>query len=48
MAGVVSVGAIEVGDLLRFGPLDDTSDGRRHEFLFLYPDVRRIVEQSQV
>ena len=42
MAGEVSVGAIGAGDSLRLGPSDDTSDGRRHDLVCLYPVLRRI------
>ena len=42
MEGVVSVGAIGAGDLLRLVPTDDTSNGRIHNLLCTYPVLRRI------
>ena len=48
MAVGVSAGAIDTGDLLRLGPSGDTSDGRRHDLLCPYPDMRRIVARSRV
>ena len=48
MSGGVSVGAINDGDLMRLGPSDDTSDGRRHDLMCLYIDLRRIVAQSRI
>ena len=48
MAGGVSVGAIDAGDILRLGPSDDTPDVRRHDLLCPYPDLRRIVARSRV
>ena len=48
MAGVVSVGAIGSVDLLRLGPSDDTSGGRRHEIVCLYPVLRCIVTWIRV
>ena len=48
MAGVVIVGAIGAGDTLRSGPSDDTSDGRRHDLVCLYPVLRLIVARSRV
>ena len=48
MAGVVSVGAIGAGYLLRLIPSDDMSDGIRHNRVCPYPVLRRIVAQSRV
>ena len=48
MAGGVSVGAIDYGDILRLGPLDDTSDRIIHDLLCPYPDLRRIVARSHI
>ena len=48
MAGAVSVGATGAGDILRLGPLDDTSYGRRHYLVCPYPVMRRIVARIRV
>ena len=46
MAGGVSVGTIDSGDILRLGPSYDTSDERRTDLLFPYPSLRRIVARD--
>ena len=48
MAGVVSVGAIGAGDILRLGPSDYTSDGRRHDLVCPYPVLGRIVARIRI
>ena len=48
MAGVVSVGAVGAGDILRFGLSVDTSYLRRHNRVCPYPVLRHIVAQSRV
>ena len=48
MAGEVSVVAIGAGDSLRLGPLYDTSGGRIHDLVCLYPVLRRIVARIRV
>ena len=48
MAVVVSVGIIGAVDSLRLCPLDDTSVGRRHDLVCVYPVLRRIVALIRV
>ena len=48
MAGLLSVGVIGAGDLLRLGPLYDRSDGIRHDPVCPYPVMRRIATRSLI
>ena len=48
MAGVVSVGAIGDGDILRLGPSDDMSDGIIHKLVCPYSVLERIVAPIRI
>ena len=48
MTDVISVRAISAGDVLMLDPSDDNSDGRRHELLCPYIDLRCILKRSRV
>ena len=47
-ADAIIFGAIGAGDILMLDPSDDKSDGRRHDLLCPYPNLRCIVERIRV